>query len=356
MAQASNAFNSATAGLSLPAGTDMKALAAKVNALGGGIGSQLNGMTGDLTAKANSALGSLNSGITTAVSNVAGSALGGSGLGNALAGAASLAGLAGAAGNAVGGFKTAIASLGSASTLGSVFGQLSQAAGQLNNLLSLTRGKSLPAGGELFQTVGPKLAVTAVNAGDWRVRLAFPVEEVFPDNILFGPLVKTNGLIWPYLPNIKISSRANYTQQDPVHNNFPYQMYKNSQVDDINIDGEFSVQNSEEGKYWIAATMFLRSATKMFYGQGDFAGNPPIICKLTGYGTHVFNNVPVVIKNFSVDLKDDVNYIKVQVGSESTWVPAMSTISVTVSPVYNREQLRSFSLQSFANGQAIGIM
>ena len=35
LAQASNSFNSATGGLSLPAGTDLKALAAKVNAFGG---------------------------------------------------------------------------------------------------------------------------------------------------------------------------------------------------------------------------------------------------------------------------------------------------------------------------------
>ena len=352
LSQASNAFNSATSGLSLPAGTDMKALAAKVNALGGGIGSPLNGITGSLQGAAASlgsgiskAAGSLSSGITSAVGNVGGA-------GGLLGGVAAIAGI----GNSIGALGTTIASIGSAGSLGGAFGQLSAAAGQLNNLLSLTRGKNIPSGGELFKTTGAAALVTPVNSDDWRVRIRAPIETLFPNNKLFEPLTATNGLIWPYMPTIKISTKANYKTENPIHNNFPYQFYQNSQVEDISIDGEFSVQNQKDGLYWIAATMFLRTATKMFYGQGDFAGNPPIICTLSGYGTQVFNDVPVVIKSFSVDLKDDVNYIKVDVNGESTWVPAMSSISVTLSPMYNRQVMRTFSLQRFASGGQVGMI
>ena len=352
LAQASNAFNSATGGLSLPAGTDMKALAAKVNMLGGGIGSPLNGITGSIQGAAKTlgsglsgAAGSLGSGITTAVGNIGG-------VGGILGGAAAIAGI----GKSIGSLGTTIASIGSAGSLGGAFGQLSAAAGQINNLLSLARGKSLPSGGELFKTTGSATLVTPVNSEDWRVRIRAPISELFPNNKIFEPLASTDGLIWPYMPNIKISTKANYKTENPTHNNFPYQFYQNSQVEDISIDGEFSVQNQKDGLYWIAATMFLRTATKMFYGQGDFAGNPPIICTLSGYGTQVFNDVPVVIRSFSVDLKDDVNYIKVEVNGAPTWVPAMSTISVTLSPMYNRQQMRSFSLQQFAAGGQVGMI
>jgi hypothetical protein len=382
LSTASSAFNSVAGSLKLPAGTNLAALNSKVAALGGGIGSTLNGITGSVGGAVSGALGgsllgnviggsassaisgalgkaagTLGSGISSAVGALAGAGIGGSPLGNVLSGAASLAGAAGAAGKALGGIGNAIASLSSSTaSLGAVFGQLSAAAGQLNNLLSLVRGKSLPSGGELFKTVGAVSAVTVVNPNDWRVRLSCPIETIFPNNEVLKPLIGTSGLIWPYLPNIKISTKANYSTQNPVHNNFPYQMYTNSAVEDITIDGEFSVQNEADGLYWIAATTFLRTATKMFYGSGEFAGNPPVICKLSGYGTFVLNSVPVVIKNFSVDLKDDVNYIQVNVGGRPTWVPAMSTISVTVSPMYNRQQLRKFSLQNFAKGQEIGMI
>ena len=352
LASASNAFNSATGGLSLPAGTDMKALAAKVNALGGGIGSTLNGLTGSISGAAAGlgsglagAAGTLSSGITSAIGNVGG-------VGGLLGGAAAIAGI----GKSIGSLGTTIASIGAAGTLGGAFGQLSAAAGQLNNLLSLTRGKSLPSGGELFKTTGAASLVTPVNSNDWRVRIRAPIDKIFPGNKVFEPLKATNGLIWPYMPNIKINTKANYTPTMPMHNNFAYQSYQNSQVEDITIDGEFSVQNEADGLYWIAATMFLRTATKMFYGQGDFAGNPPIICTLSGYGTQVFNDVPVVIKSFNVDLKDDVNYIQVMVNGAPTWVPAMSTISVSLAPMYNRQAMRSFSLQKFAAGGQVGVI
>lgn len=364
LASASNAFNSALSSMKLPAGSNLAALSDKVSQMGGGLGSTLNGITGSVSGAASglastlgSAASNLGSGVSSAVSAVGGAGIGGSSLGNALTGVASIAGIAGAAGKALGGIGSAIAGLSSSTaSLGAVFGQLSQAAGQLNNLLSLGRGKNLPAGGELFKTVGGQVSISAVNATDWRVRLNCPIETLFPGNDVLKPLIATQGVMWPFLPNVKLSTKANYKVENPTHNNFPYQLYQNSQVEDITIDGEFSVQNEAEGKYWIAATTFLRTATKMFYGTGNYAGNPPVICKLTGYGTFVFNNVPVIIKSFSVDFKEDVNYIQVGMGPSPTWVPAVSTISVTVAPIYNRQKLRQFSLQNFAKGTEIGMI
>ena len=95
--------------------------------------------------------------------------------------------------------------------------------------------------------------------------------------------------------------------------------------------------------------MFLRSVTKMFFGQGANAGNPPPICVLDGYGSSVFKNIPVIVKSFSVDFKDDVNYIYYE--PTKTWVPIMSNVSVVVAPIYNRSRLRDFDLKSYASGQ-----
>ena len=36
-----------------------------------------------------------------------------------------------------------------------------------------------------------------------------------------------------------------------------------------------------------------------------------------------------------------------------TWVPTMSTISVTVAPIYNRTRLRQFNLAEYANGNIV---
>jgi hypothetical protein len=212
----------------------------------------------------------------------------------------------------------------------------------------LKRAVNLPAGAELFKQVGQAIEVRPSNGNDWRVRLN--AEWTLFDSPMFSLLQETGGVVWPYLPNITFSTKANYTQIEPVHNNYPFQAYKNSQVDEIQIAGDFSCETETDAAYWIAATTFFKTATKMFFGTGDNVGNPPIICILSGYGTSVFNNVPVVVKSFSVDLKDDVNYVNCNTFGTNTWVPILSTISVTVAPLYNRSRLRQFNLRDYSSG------
>lgn len=234
-------------------------------------------------------------------------------------------------------------------------GKIASLAGGVNNILGLFRSKNIPSAAEAVFGNESSAAYIEVKQGleeDWRVRLDCNF-SLFDG--AFPRLADTSGLVWPYLPNITVVSRANYTQIDPVHNIQPFQAYKNSQVEDIQISGDFSVETEADAEYWIQATTFLRTATKMFFGRGPNVGNPPVICNLTGYGSRVFNNVPVIVKSFSIDFKEDVNYMRYQ-GSDisPTWVPVLSTIAVTVAPVYNRTRLRKFSLQDYANGKAIG--
>jgi hypothetical protein len=40
-------------------------------------------------------------------------------------------------------------------------------------------------------------------------------------------------------------------------------------------------------------------------------------------------------------------------GSNLSYVPALSTITVTLLPVYSRDKIKTFNLTNFANGQLI---
>ena len=313
-------------------------LDAKVSQLSGGINSTLNGITSGVTSAAGqlgSALGGVGSQIQSAVSGAT----------------SSLQSVTGSISNITADISGSINKLTGGDLAGGLMaaaGSVSKAAGMLNNLLSLTRGKNLPAGGELFIKQGSAIQLEAGAKNDWRVRINANWNNF--NSPLFKMLENTGGVVWPYMPNITVSTKANYTQVDMVHNNYPFQAYKNSQVDEIQISGEFSCETETDAAYWIAATTFFKTATKMFYGQGNLVGNPPIVCNLTGYGASIFNKVPVVIKSFSVELKDDVNYIRCDTFGTNTWVPVLSTISVTVAPMYNRANLRKFSLQDYAKG------
>ena len=311
-------------------------LDATVSRLSGEIGSGLNGITGTITNTANTALSGLSNTVQSTVQggidtlqSVTGSI---SNIGADISG--SLNKLAG--GNLAGGLMAAA-------------GSISAAAGMLNNFLSLRRGANLPAGAELFMQQGAAIKLSPNAKNDWRVRIN--AQWSLFNSPLFKLLENTGGVVWPYTPNITVSTKANYSSVDAIHSNYQFQAYKNSVVDDITISGDFSCETETDAAYWIAATTFFKTATKMFFGEGENAGNPPIICNLTGYGSSVFDKVPVIVKSFSVDLKDDVNYIKCNTFGTDTWVPAMSTISVVVSPIYNRRRLRKFSLEDYARGK-----
>lgn len=264
-----------------------------------------------------------------------------SSLQSAAAGAADVADIASAASKLTGGNL--------ASGIGKFASDVSKAAGVLNNLLSLKRAQNIPAGGELFNTTGEPIQMNVSSKGDWRVKINCQW-NMFNSPIFKNTLEQTAGFVFPVLPEINLATRANYTQIDPTHNNYPFQAYKNSQVDEISISGQFPVENEEDAFYWLAGTIFFKTATKMFFGRGDNAGNPPIICHLSGYGPYVFDNVPIVIKSFNVDFPADVNYIRTVESGKQTWVPAVSTLNVTVQPIYNRQNLRQFSLEDYAKG------
>ena len=327
-------------------------LDSKVNSLAGGLGSGLNGLTGS----AKGAFGQFTDRTSAFGTSLPGaSALGNIGgtISSSVGGAINtLQNVAGSTSNITADISGAINKLTGGNLAGGLqqlAGQISSAAGVLNNILSIRRAVNLPSGAEAFIKQGSPIKLSPNAKNDWRVRITCQW-DIF-NSPLFSVLQETGGVVWPYLPNITVSTKADYTAINTVHSNYTNYAYKGSMVDDIQISGEFSCETETDAAYWIAATTFFKTATKMFFGQGEFAGNPPLICNLTGYGSSIFDKVPVIIKSFSVDLKDDVNYVRCNAWNTNTWVPVLSTISVTVSPVYNRQRLRQFSLQDYARGK-----
>lgn len=282
---------------------------------------------------------------------------------------------------ALGGFKAAT---------GTGFSMGSKSSARLNLA-------NLPLGGILGNTgrtpTQPQvISGDAAGESDWRVKLSLPPAATgfYKESPIMAPLAATNGLCFPVTPTIILQQSANYVPQEVTHANYPYYAYNNSRVDAMSIIGNMPVQNSREGAYWIAALHFLRSVSKMFYGPGESQGNPPQILRLNGYGEHIFKDVPVIIEQVTVELRESVDYISViQQGSGLetnaqtreaankagggpagmtvsetrgsgagevsggvvTRVPTDSVFTVLVQPVYSRKKVKDkFNLKDFANG------
>jgi hypothetical protein len=186
------------------------------------------------------------------------------------------------------------------------------ALGIVGNLLSQTRSINLPKGGEIFKPSGQAKATMGNNdPTDWRVRLSIPPMTIFQSSpYTIQPLIDAGGLVFPYTPTITVNHSASYTETPVIHQNYQFITYQHSKVSDIQIIGDFPVQDAKEAQYWLATVHFLRTVTKMFTGDSPDTGNPPPILLFNAYGDFVFKNVSVVVKSFSVTLPKEVDYIR----------------------------------------------
>lgn len=242
------------------------------------------------------------------------------------------------------------------------------------------------------------------SGNDWRVKISInPNSKILywdptaSGNVpgLLSPLKNTDGFIFPYVPQVSVSHSANYSSVPLTHSNYAQYFYESSSVSSISISGDFTVQNVDEAKYFLAGIYFFRACTKMFYGfSGDYQGSPPPIVYLDGYGQHYLPHVPCVITAFSHTMPGDVDYLEVSTpqsvttappqsrkvtgamgsitlpsvrgtnaGSEIITqtintafnrVPTASTFNITLQPVISRTQAMNFDYSAFARGALIG--
>ena len=246
-----------------------------------------------------------------------------------------------------------------------------------------------------------------INNGDWRVRLRLAPQANYLYKAaapgILQPLAVTDGIIFPYTPQIDTSYRANYETYDLTHSNYRGYFYKNSYVDAINLKTVFTAQDTNDANYLLAVITFLKSVTKMFYGQDAQRGAPPPLVYLSGLGDFQFNEHPCVVSQFQYTLPDTVDYIRAgspkNVGlnlsnrrdrqsvatnsifgsinrlaaafltkggltgpaapptlglNRPTYVPTKMDINLTLLPVQSRQQVsQQFSLKSFASGDLI---
>ena len=205
--------------------------------------------------------------------------------------------------------------------------------------------------------------ISTRNDSDWRVSISVP--EILLKGDILGPLKANdsasafntgNRMVFPFNPVILLGHSAAYSNITPTHTNYHYHAYQSSSIDNITITGEFFNENEADALYWVACVHFLRTMTKMFYGNGANVGLPPLVSHLNGYGKFVLNDIPVVITNFTVDLPADVDYIPVLVPGDKdvNMVPTQSQIAVTCVPNYARRSAARFNLTEFANGNFVG--
>jgi hypothetical protein len=202
-------------------------------------------------------------------------------------------------------------------------------------------------------TVGSLGGISAIKN---RVYLKIP-QQYFNDGsklqvLSEDQMVGWGGIYFPVTPSIKQDFKANWNAATLTHNNYAVYSYQNSDVGQISISGQFPVQSYQEGFHWLATIHALKALTKMRTGNDVLAGAPPPVCRFYAYGPDMYDGVPVVVSGFNIDLPADVDYITTYtVESYEVRIPVLSTISLTLIPVYSRREMSRFSVDAFVRGQ-----
>jgi hypothetical protein len=159
------------------------------------------------------------------------------------------------------------------------------------------------------------------------------------------------GIYFPVTPSIRQDVKANWQPTNVQHTNYAIYSYTNSDVGPISLSGQFPVQTQQEAFSWLATITALRALTKMRTGNDVIPGAPPPVCRFYAYGPDIYSGVPVVIGSFSIDLPADVDYLTgFNIEGYETKVPVLSTINMTLFPVYSRKELSRFGVDSFVRG------
>lgn len=241
---------------------------------------------------------------------------------------------------------------------------------------------------------------------DWRVRLSLAPSATYfykaENPGILKPLKDTDGVIFPYLPTVNVSYVANYDPQELTHSNYKAYQYRSSSVEQVQIAGDFTAQDTAEANYMLAVIHFFRSVTKMFYGQDQNPkpGTPPPLVFLYGLGDFQFNAHPLVVTSFNYSLPNDVDYIRASAptlaagvstagyntasnstspsnvrlntsglntgattappqfqtdsNSQPTYVPTKMQIQITALPMVTRNDIsNNFSLKQYATGSLL---
>lgn len=198
-----------------------------------------------------------------------------------------------------------------------------------------------------------------------RARLRPKPSKMF-DELLGGkilqPIRAHNGMVWPYQPLISYQQEVEYAPVSMVHTNQDFYAYTKTPSVKLTCEGEFTVQNQTEGLYALACIHFLRTMTKMYFGQGNHLGTPPPILLFDAYGDYIFNKLPVIVTQFNAGFPKDIDYVPISTAfaiegftnnKGSVWLPSVFTISVSMTVQNMPSKLTTFKLDDFRTGKLL---
>jgi hypothetical protein len=169
------------------------------------------------------------------------------------------------------------------------------------------------------------------------------------------PLAATNGVLFPYRPSLTIGTRNYWGTTDPKQSLYGFPVPDKHEIAVTITDAQMSAQSVEEADYIYASIQFFRSAMKPAFGSETSVprGTPAPTIEMSAIGPQMIQNVGIVLKDFDLQLMNDVDYVPTSSGAT---VPSIVVFTLSGMISMSASKMRSFNLDEFVAGGQQGFI
>lgn len=171
---------------------------------------------------------------------------------------------------------------------------------------------------------------------------------------------------FPYTPTVSNIINVNYSQAATTHSNFQQAFFESASNASFSVTAPILIENEAQAEHILKALDFFRGSMKMRFGKMDTdRGLPPPVLRFNAHG--IYQNVPVVITDFTYNLDADVSYIEIDnpktsnstdrqnTSDEKIRMPVSGTFVFSLMSTYSPKSIReNFTLDEYLKGNLRG--
>ena len=151
-------------------------------------------------------------------------------------------------------------------------------------------------------------------------------------------------------PALVETRSARYTPENLLHSTESFHAFEGTDSREFQIEGKFFSEREGDIEVNNQILHVMRSLVMPDYNK---TGAPPTPVRLFAYGTKNIHALPCLVKTYTMNYPNDVDYVVSNQTQGAVTMPIVFTLSLNLVEQHSISQLREFSLDDFRTGAMV---